>query len=82
MPRGNGRAALVESQNLERGKTMHKANWSIVPDIRPWNGDTRRSNLPYVICDGMGSGALQFAQYVARELRSRDIACRVELIDA
>jgi len=56
------------------------AQWAVTPDIRPWRGDMRRDHSPYVLTGGMDIGSMGVAQFAARQLRARGIACFVELI--
>ena len=57
-----------------------KANWSVLPSIRHWRGDTRRNLGPYYIGKGSSGNELGFAQYVKRELTSRGLRCYVALV--
>lgn len=59
---------------------MQLAQWTVVPDLRPWRGDMRRNPAPYYIGAGMSLNELVFAQSVKRILESRGIACHVQLI--
>jgi len=56
------------------------AQWAVVPDIRPWRGDTRRNGTPYVLTDSPFIDGYNLACYAKRELNKRGIACYVELI--
>lgn len=57
------------------------AQWAVVPDIRHWRGDQRRNHAPYMLTGGLSYGCLNWAQWAARELRARKIACYVEIIN-
>lgn len=56
------------------------AQWAVVPAIRPWDGDRRTDRTPYALTGSMSLGAMGVAQFAARQLRARGIACYVELI--
>ena len=54
--------------------------WAVLPDLRPWRGDTRRNRAPYVLTDSQFIDGYDLARYAAHQLRARGIACYVELI--
>lgn len=56
------------------------AQWAVVPDIRPWHGDTRRNSAPYVLTDSPFIDGYNLARYAAQQLRKRGIACYVEML--
>lgn len=56
------------------------AQWAVLPDLRPWRGDTRRNNAPYVLTDSPFIDGYNLARYAAHQLRKRGIACYVEMI--
>lgn len=58
------------------------AQWAVVPDIRPHNGDMRRDFTPYVLTGGISWTCLSIAQYAARDIRARGNACYVEMVGA
>lgn len=55
--------------------------WALVPDIRPWRGDFRRDRTPYALSGGISLSCYGHMQTAARVLRSRGIACYIELLE-
>ena len=55
--------------------------FAVVPSLAPHRGDLRRDVTPYLVTIGTSYADLNTANSAMRTLRSRGIACHLEIVD-